>query len=65
MRLSDELFDAIRRALASTSIKFLVVRGAGEHFCAGDDITETHLWGDANEVMRRVRHYQNMAAHLE
>ena len=65
MRMSDELFDAIRRVLVSTTLKFLVVSGAGEHFSAGDDITEMHLWGDANSVMRRVRHYQNMANHLE
>lgn len=65
MKTSDEFFDAIRQVLESTDIKFLVISGAGGHFCAGDDITEMHLWGDANAVMRRVRHYQNMANHLE
>ncbi|MEW6552672.1 MAG: enoyl-CoA hydratase/isomerase family protein [Actinomycetota bacterium] len=65
MKLSDELFDAIRRVPDSTDLKFLVISGAGDNFCAGDDITEMHLWGDANGVMRRVRHYQNMANHLE
>jgi enoyl-CoA hydratase len=65
MKLSDELFDAIRRVLDSTDLKFMVISGAGNNFCAGDDITEMHLWGDANDVMRRVRNYQNMANHLE
>jgi len=65
MKMSDEIFDAVRRVLDSTSVKFLVISGAGEHFCAGDDINEMHLWGDANDVMRRARHYQNMANHLE
>ncbi|MDY6795873.1 MAG: enoyl-CoA hydratase/isomerase family protein [Actinomycetota bacterium] len=65
MVLSDELFDAIRRVLDSTDLKFMVIKGAGGNFCAGDDITEMHLWGDANDVMRRARHYQNMANHLE
>ncbi|RJP34991.1 MAG: enoyl-CoA hydratase/isomerase family protein [Actinobacteria bacterium] len=65
MKLSDEFFDAIRRVLASTDLKFMVISGAGNNFCAGDDITEMHLWGDANDVMRRARHYQNMANHLE
>jgi enoyl-CoA hydratase len=39
----------------------LVIAGAGETFCAGDDITEMGLWGNANEIMRRVRGYQRMA----
>ena len=42
-----------------------MVQGAGETFCAGDDITEMHSWGDANGVMRRVRLYQSMANALE
>jgi enoyl-CoA hydratase len=43
----------------------LVIGGAGETFCAGDDITEMHTWGDANGVMRRARRYQVMANALE
>ncbi len=42
-----------------------MVQGAGETFCAGDDITEKHSWGDANGVMRRARLYQSMANALE
>ena len=39
--------------------------GAGETFCAGDDITEMGLWGNANQIMRRVASYQRMADTLE
>jgi enoyl-CoA hydratase/carnithine racemase len=63
--LSDELIRAIGRVQESTAVKVLVIQGAGETFCAGDDITEMHAWGDANGVMRRVRLYQAMANALE
>jgi enoyl-CoA hydratase len=65
MQLSDELLRAIRRVSASTSVHALVITGAGETFCAGDDITEMPHWGNANAVMRRVRTYQRMADELE
>jgi enoyl-CoA hydratase/carnithine racemase len=65
MKLSDELIQAIERVRASESLRFLVIRGAGETFCAGDDITEMPSWGNANEAMRRARYYQNMANQLE
>jgi enoyl-CoA hydratase len=63
--LSDELIRAIDRVQDSTALKVVVLQGAGETFCAGDDITEMHTWGDANGVMRRVRLYQTMANALE
>ena len=65
MKLSDDLIGAIERVRASESLRFLVMRGAGETFCAGDDITEMPSWGNANEAMRRARYYQNMANQLE
>jgi enoyl-CoA hydratase len=65
MQLSDELVEAIERVRRSTSLKFVVISGAGGNFSVGDDITEMRLWGDANGVMRRVRYYQNMANQLE
>jgi enoyl-CoA hydratase/carnithine racemase len=65
MKLSDELIQAIELVRASESLRFLVIRGAGETFCAGDDITEMPSWGNANEAMRRARYYQNMANQLE
>ncbi|MBA2765187.1 MAG: enoyl-CoA hydratase/isomerase family protein [Thermoleophilaceae bacterium] len=63
--LSAELVAAIARVQESTTIKVLVIDGAGETFCAGDDISEMFTWGDANGVMRRVRLYQDMANSLE
>ena len=65
IRLSDELIAAIERARSSRTARFLVIAGAGESFCVGDDITEMPMWGDANDVMRRVRLYQGMAYALE
>ena len=63
--LSDELIRAIDRVQRSTTLKVLLIRGAGDTFCAGDDITEMPGWGDANGIMRRVRLYQSMANALE
>jgi enoyl-CoA hydratase len=65
MALSDELIRAIAQVQESTALKVLVIEGAGETFCAGDDITEMLAWGDANGVMRRARLYQAMANALE
>jgi enoyl-CoA hydratase/carnithine racemase len=42
-----------------------VIKGAGENFCAGDDLTEMLQWGNANDFMRRGRLYQSMADQLE
>jgi enoyl-CoA hydratase len=61
MRLSEELTTALEHVRDATSVKVLVIQGAGGTFCAGDDITEMGQWGDANEIVRRVRGYQRMA----
>ena len=63
--LSDELMSALGEVQDSTAVKVLVISGACDTFCAGDDITEMHSWGDANGVMRRARLYQTMANTLE
>ncbi|MBA4367337.1 MAG: hypothetical protein C0403_06820 [Desulfobacterium sp.] len=74
IELSHLLIDAIQTIKRLTAIKFVVIKGAGKSFCAGDDITEMLKWGDdeqgqstqgANGVMRRVRIYQDMANSLE
>jgi enoyl-CoA hydratase/carnithine racemase len=65
MQLSDEIVAAVERVRQLNELKFLVIRGAGENFCVGDDISEMHRWGNANDIMRRVRYYQNMANQLE
>ncbi|MGA2454782.1 MAG: enoyl-CoA hydratase-related protein [Solirubrobacteraceae bacterium] len=61
MRLSEELTAALELVRDATTVKVLVIQGAGGTFCAGDDITEMGQWGDANEIVRRVRGYQRMA----
>lgn len=72
--LSNRLIDAIQTIKKSTDIKFVVIKGAGNTFCAGDDITEMIRWIEdehgeatqgANGVLRRVRAYQDMANALE
>ncbi len=65
MRLSDELVAAIETVRQSKKLKFLVIKGAGNNFSVGDDITEMMKWGDANGITRRARYYQNMANQLE
>jgi enoyl-CoA hydratase len=65
MQLSEELTRALREVQADEQLWFLVIDGAGETFCAGDDIREMPLWGNANQIMRRVQLYQEMANTLE
>ncbi|MGA8746610.1 MAG: enoyl-CoA hydratase-related protein [Solirubrobacterales bacterium] len=65
MQLSEELLAALQVVQRSESVKVLVIQGAGETFCAGDDISEMPAWGNADQVMRRARLYQEMANSLE
>lgn len=65
MQLSEELIAALEIIRHSQTVKVLVIQGAGETFCAGDDITEMPAWGNADQVMRRARLYQEMANSLE
>jgi enoyl-CoA hydratase len=65
IKLSEELRQAIELTRESRSLRVVVIDGAGETFCSGDDITEMPDWGDANDVVRRVHSYQQMANELE
>ncbi|MBA7577072.1 Crotonyl-CoA hydratase [subsurface metagenome] len=65
MKLSEEIVAGIEIVRQSTKLKFLVIKGAGDNFCVGDDIKEMIKWGNANDITRRVRYYQNMANQLE
>ncbi len=65
MKLSEEIVSAIEIVRQSTKLKSLVIKGAGDNFCVGDDIREMIKWGNANDITRRVRYYQNMANQLE
>jgi len=61
IQISEELMSALELVQRSETIKVLVISGAAGTFCAGDDITEMSQWGNANQIMRRVRGYQRMA----
>jgi len=65
MKLSEEIVAAIEMVRQSTTLKFLVIKGKGPNFCVGDDIKEMIKWGNANDITRRARYYQNMANQLE
>lgn len=67
IRLSDDFTRAVEHIRDSDRFKVVVITGAGGNFCAGDDLTEmgSGAWGDANQIMRRVRYYQHMANTLE
>jgi enoyl-CoA hydratase len=65
MKLSEEIVEAIEIVRQSTKLKFLVIKGEGPNFCVGDDIKEMIKWGNANDITRRCRYYQNMANQLE
>jgi len=65
MKLSEEIVTAIEIVRQSTELKFLVIKGEGPNFCVGDDIKEMIKWGNANDITRRCRYYQNMANQLE
>ncbi len=65
IKLSEEIVAAIEIVRQSTKLKFLVIKGKGPNFCVGDDIKEMIKWGNANDITRRARYYQNMANQLE
>ncbi len=65
IELSDELVAACEIVRRSENLNFLVVKGSGNNFCAGDDLKEMVGWGNTNQYMHRVRYYQNMAYQLE
>lgn len=46
INLSEKLIETVRTIKASTDIKFVVIKGAVQSFCVGDDITEMPLWGN-------------------
>jgi len=47
IQLSEELMEALERVRVSQTLKVLVIEGAGETFCSGDDVTEMGAWGNA------------------
>jgi enoyl-CoA hydratase/carnithine racemase len=62
--MSDELADAVRRVQKDRQCRFLVFRGAGGTFCAGDDIKEFLTWTD-DDPYWQARQYQETAQMIE
>lgn len=67
MEMSDEIVAVVEHVRRSDTIKILVIRGAGDNFCSGDDLKEMSLgaWGNSNQYFHQVRYYQWMAYQLE
>jgi enoyl-CoA hydratase len=65
--LTDELVAAVEEVSADGQLHIVVFRGAGGCFSVGDDLIEMHegMWGDPNQVMRRIRFYQRFANTIE
>ena len=65
--LSRELTEILEYIRDQEHLHTVVIRGAGDHFCVGDDLSEMAAgqWGHPNQVFRRVRAYQHMANTLE
>lgn len=65
--LTDEMVAAVEEVQSKDDINVVIFRGAGGYFCCGDDLVEMHegLWGNPNQVMRRIRYYQQFAQKIE
>jgi enoyl-CoA hydratase len=63
-KLSDELNAAVRAVRAGRDCRVLVLRGAGETFCAGDDITDFNSW-QPDDPYWQVRLYQETVQIIE
>jgi enoyl-CoA hydratase len=65
--LTDELRSAVLEVGADEQVHVVVFRGEGGYFCCGDDLNEMAegVWGNPNQVMRRIRYYQDFAQSIE
>lgn len=62
--LSDELNRAVRQVREDRDCRILILRGAGDTFCAGDDIAEFNTWGPEDPYWQ-VRLYQETVQIIE
>jgi enoyl-CoA hydratase/carnithine racemase len=62
--LSSELNRAVREVRDDRDCRILILRGAGDTFCAGDDITEFNTWGP-DDAYWQVRLYQETVQIIE
>lgn len=65
--ITNELMTAVNEVQADEKLHIVVLRGENGYFCCGDDLTEMHegMWGNPNQVMRRIRYYQDFAQRIE
>lgn len=65
--ITDELRSAVLEVGADEAVHVVVFRGEGGYFCCGDDLVEMAegVWGNPNQVMRRIRYYQDFAQSIE
>ena len=63
-KLSDELNRAVRAVREDRECRVFILRGAGETFCAGDDIKEFNTWGP-DDGYWQVRLYQETVQIIE
>ena len=65
--LTNEVVAAVEEVQANEDIHIVTFRGAGGFFCCGDDLVEMYdgMWGNPNQVMRRIRYYQAFANRIE
>ena len=62
--LSDELNQAVRQVRDDRDCRILILRGAGDTFCAGDDIAEFNTW-EPDDAYWQVRLYQETVQIIE
>jgi len=63
-QLSDELNRAVREIRDDRECRVVILRGAGDTFCAGDDITEFNTWSP-DDPYWQVRKYQETVQIIE
>src|SRR5229473_2280199 len=62
--MSDELAEAVRAVKRDRDCRFLIFRGAGDTFCAGDDIKDFLTWTE-DDPYWQARQYQETAQIIE
>jgi enoyl-CoA hydratase/carnithine racemase len=62
--MSDELQDAVRSVKRDRECRILIFRGAGNTFCAGDNIKDFLTWTD-DDPYWQARQYQETAQMIE
>lgn len=65
-RMADELADALTRLAADSSVRVLLLRGAGDAFCAGGDVRDMAGSGPrgADEALEGMARYRRMTLAL-